>query len=301
LDTPEFFNTIGGGQIVKASRVIIITAMVWFFLSFIIALFSRAGIGLALLRALLSAAVCATVCAGLLFAAKKFLLEGTEIPGKDVSVADAEDDELETPPAGSRVNIMLDDEALPAEPGDPGFDVRGIAGLIGKPPVRAAESAPQNALRDEGVFERAPQGAQTKNIPITDVQAAVKRLAQIDSESPRKKQPESAEQSGSNTQARQGNFVAASPAEITAPRAENAAPEKSAGGSFGSGVIVDLPDIGDLVTEGLSNEDEVINDTDFAAATKEEVATGRKVRVEDVDVSDSKAIAGAIRTLLVNG
>jgi hypothetical protein len=66
--------------------------------------------------------------------------------------------------------------------------------------------------------------------------------------------------------------------------------------------MVDLPDIGSLVTEGLSSEDELIKDTDFASATKDEVAAGHKnsADIDDVDVSDSKLIAGAIRTLLAS-
>jgi hypothetical protein len=81
------------------------------------------------------------------------------------------------------------------------------------------------------------------------------------------------------------------------PAAKNA---HAKSGSLGAG-LMDLPDIGMLVTEGLSTDDDIVRDTEFASATKDEVAAGHKIRAaEDIDISDSKAVASAIRTLLVN-
>ncbi|GMO50168.1 MAG: hypothetical protein Pg6C_13540 [Treponemataceae bacterium] len=281
----------------KNPKIIIVTAVCGFFLSFVTALFSRAGIGMALLRAVVSAAVCAAVVTGLLVAVRNFLLENAA--GAHVHVFRTADDELEQP-LGSRVNITLDDEALPAEPDDPSFDVSSIGRSIGKQPESAVVHPPEDVLPDDKAVKPAVPDEQAA-APKTKAQILAERIAQLDGESPRKKAPEFTKQDDAADPARQNNFVAASPADITAPRAGKTAPKDAGGTVFASGGLVDLPDIGELVTEGLSNGDEIISDTDFSSATKEEIAAGRKTRVEDVDTSDSKAIASAIRTLLVSG
>ena len=199
---------------------------------------------------------------------------------------------------------MLEDEGLPSEPDDPLFDVSDVKKSLGK------------SLAGQG-YSR--QGQVTPD--------AAARVAAIDAASPRSARTEPAETKVAGAPASGAGFTPASitsvaasasmadftkdaaesPARKTPPpqtlaySAEPAAkyaPAKS--GSQGAGLI-DLPDIGELVTEGLSTDDDVVRDTEFASATKDEVAAGHKIRAAgDIDISDSKAIAGAIRTLLVS-
>ena len=279
----------------KSPKVIIITAAVGFFLSLFIALICRAGFGAALLRAVISAIVCAVVVAGLSVTAQKLLLENVRAAVTDEAREGSE-------AGGGLVNIVLEDEGLPSEPDDPLFDVSDVKKSLGK------------SLAGQG-FSR--QGQVTPD--------AAARVAAIDAASPRSARTEPAETKVAGAPASGAGFTPASITSVAASAsmadftkdaaesparktpqtlaysAEPAAKYASAkSGSQGAGLI-DLPDIGELVTEGLSTDDDVVRDTEFASATKDEVAAGHKIRAAgDIDISDSKAIAGAIRTLLVS-
>ena len=276
----------------KNPKVIIIAAVAGFFFSLITALVSGVRFGAALLKAFVSAAVCAAAVAGLSFTVRKFLLGDTQAARTDEARGGGE-------AGGSIVNIVLEDEELSAEPGDPLFSVSDVSKSLGKP--LAGQGHPKQAA-------------------ITP--EAEDRITAIDAASPRNARTEPAANEDAGAQSNSASFTPAHITSIAAsasiadaaedlphkaptpqtlaysaePAAKNA-PAKN--GSPGAGLI-DLPDIGMLVTEGLSTGDEVIVDTEFASATKDEVAAGHRMRAaEDIDISDSKAIAGAIRTLLV--
>jgi hypothetical protein len=252
---------------VRNPKVFIITVAIGFFFSFIIALFSRAGFGIALIRAFVSALVCGAVAVGGSYVLRKFLLEGA--PFADVSVSD---DDSEAPPGG-RVNIVLDDEALPAEPDDPRFDVRNIEkSIAAQPPDRAVDGP----------------NAGNSGFDGSDI------LDDIGEASAR--QTESAAQAAANTE---GRIVAERIAEMSGEERQKKAPES--GASIGTGAPANLPDIDGFMAEDLSTDRSVVEDSDFASASKQEGAPGRKVRPENFDATDSKAIASAIRTLLVDG
>jgi hypothetical protein len=296
----------------KNPKVLIIASVIGFFFSFIVSLVAGAGFGSALLRAVISAVVCCIVVGALSFAAQKFLVES------DGGFAVTESVDSGQAPSGSVVNIMLEDEELPSEPDDPRFDVRNVSAAVIQKPDAGLGAAVSSVSQDDFMssfssLDSGKQKAASSNgftpASITSVAksaspaAASSRLAAVDSASPRKTAPPE----NAGKAALLGDIDAASPRKLApsvgaAPSESPVSAEQNAGASLGGG-LVDLPDIGNLVTEGLSSEDELIKDTDFASATKDEVAAGHKnnTDIDDVDVSDSKAIASAIRTLLVSG
>jgi hypothetical protein len=288
---------------VKNPKVIISTVAVGFFLSFVVALFSGAGFGNALIRAFVSAIVCGVVVAGCIFISRKFLLEGAQ--GADVAVAD---DTAEAP-VGGRVNIVLDDETLPTEPDDPRFDVSGIRKSIANPPKKAVveSSAWKDDFGEDGILDSPAAVSYTQTAGSTTnaaskikSQTVAERISAIDDESPRKKTPEFG---AAGVSAAQNNSGVPSVSGKTASVGNSTPPPqpRTSGVSLGTGGLVDLPDIDEFMAEDLSTGGEVIEDSDFASATKQEVAAGHKIKAENFDATDSQAIASAIRTLLVSG
>jgi uncharacterized membrane protein YeaQ/YmgE (transglycosylase-associated protein family) len=281
----------------KNPKVIIIAAVAGFFLSFITALISGAGLVAAPLKGFVSAAVCAVVVASLSFAARKLLLE-------NVPAAETDEARESSGTGGSIVNIVLDDEKLPVEPDDPLFNVSDIGKSLGKP------------LAGQGYSRQTPAASDAEARPVA-----------VDAASLGTARKEPAENKAADGQASSAGFTPANIMSVAASApvqgftkdaaesfarkmdtpqtlahtAELAAKSASARNGFQGAGLIDLPDIGMFVTEGLSTDDDVIKDTEFASATKDEVAVGHKIRApEDIDISDSKAIASAIRTLLVN-
>jgi hypothetical protein len=281
----------------KNPKMIIIAAAVGFFLSFMTALISGVGIGGALLKAAVSAVVCAAVATGLSLAARKFLLETN---GQKSSVRETTEPGM----SGNTINIVLEDEGLPSEPDDPLFSVGSVAASLGQSPADGAAKIPRQPLAADAqarlseIGAASPRKARESEIPppvneppggIGFMPADISSIAASGTVAPfaeaeevfSRKEPLTAE-------------TLAHTAE-PAPHGENARNGSSSAG------MVDLPDIGMLVTEGLSTGDDVLNDTEFASATKAEVAAGHITRAfDDVQTPDSQALAGAIRTLLAS-
>jgi hypothetical protein len=276
----------------KSPKVIIIVSAAGFFLSFITALISGAGFGAVLLKAFVSAAVCAAVVAGLSFAARKFLLENTQDAAADEARENGET-------GGSIVNIVLEDEGLPSEPDAPLFKVDGITQpLAGQ--SKQASIMPSAEARLAEIGGHSPENVRTEAVQNKDAGAQANgagfTLADITSVAASASMRDFSKSEKAEFSA--GKMPEPQALAHTAEPAAKSAPAKS--GTLGAG-LMDLPDIGMLVTEGLSTDDDVVRDTEFAAATKDEVAARHKIRAaENIDISDSKAVASAIRTLLVN-
>ncbi|MDR1784905.1 MAG: hypothetical protein LBR23_00335 [Spirochaetaceae bacterium] len=229
----------------KNPKIIIIAGAAGFFLSFIIALASGAGLGIVLLRALVCALAAGALTLGIQAAAGRYL----SVPGEGAFFPQ----EGEASQAGRGVNILLGDDPLPGDRNGPEFDVTGIQGEFSFTPQ--GERAPQTLFPDlDTAGSPGSSGKPPKEPPGTG--------------SP----PDPA-------------FRVEAPPSGDGPGIETAA---------------DLPEFGQFAVPGLSGEDR-IRDAAPPLTTGEAVEFRPEKKAVSIDVSDTQALASAIRTLVAKG
>ena len=248
-------------------KFIVGSAIAGFALSFFVGLFSGAGLLVILLRALVCAAGFAGVCIGILFVSGKYLFS----PAADTGTADANGAAGRVPPPGRTVDITVSDETVPQAAKDPLKDI---------PSEQNAENRVGGQFQERGEVGR------------KDSSAAV---GSVD---PFEKVPLGSEEGG----AAAADVV---PADRTASRNDAASEvsERPAVQESGNGTdeLDDLPDLDNLVSEeslSRKTDDNVIEDSDFAAGDAAPAGTPVQPAGQEPEIKDVPLITQAIRTVL---
>ena len=270
-------------------KTAVIGAAAGFAVSFIAGIIGRVGFLIILLRALLSAAFSALLISGIRFLYVRFLgEEQTEVPSSAVKSS----------PAGSVVDITLDDAELPDTDTAPDF----IVGTGIKNPYkedgggRAAKTEPEAAKAGDAVEAAgtAEKGSPARN----DAQALPHEAGQdgfvpysLGKVPPKTAVPSAAE----NGQSDEGG------------PASDELPADTENGQAGTDASAEVENASELDTlpdlEGFTPQEQYADDADgdFAIGNTSDDFQPRSMHGNaSVDLSDAKNIASAIRTALHN-
>ncbi|AEE16572.1 hypothetical protein [Treponema brennaborense] len=250
-------------------KLVIITAVIGFVLSFCTGLFSGVAFGIVVLRALLFAAVFAAIAYGTSVVFKKFLAGGGDV----VQLAS---ESAETSRPGSVVDITIGDEALPEE-----------------------EDSPDFFVSDE------MSGSVSKSRPTTDQGRSVSGQSAAPDTGVDRRETGQTGLSGGSGRVSQPRVSAGTPDTVPAGAADSAAAQFKPV-RLGSTVSSDsdvsdldvLPDIGDLVINEGGGQSAIMEDTDFAEGISGDAQSGLAAPASGGGSMDTETIAKAIRTAL---
>jgi len=266
---------------------ICVSACVGFFLSFFIGLVSDVRFSSVILRALIFALIFAALCVGLTFLYKVFLSNDNGAFSADI------DSSAKGPAVGSNVNIVVDDSTLLDDAMAPKFNVSKKRTEFGKSEfasAKANQAAPVSqplGSPDSSVENRGESIPEAKN----EVKAAQQNASNpSDAGKSEVKNNEGFKplDLGRVTGGVKEN-ASQSPAENTAASSESAPSSES---------LDELPDISNFSTddeeassEDFNSTDEIVDDSEFASG-------GKPMREQAIS-GDTKVMAQAIKTLLV--
>lgn len=258
-------------------KPIVFSACAAFVLSFVIAIASKSGFPVSLLKATIFGLLFGAIAVGVQFVYAKFLVEGS-----------APAEAAEEPKAmGSRVDLVVSEEDLPDDKEAPAFYVEGKHVLsnedVGKPSSQAKPAAPAAPSAPEEAFSAAEQNEALEAAEKVREQKAAENITQKAAEvASRPASPE--------------------PQESPAPSAGDSKPAFSPVNlAAGGNELDDLPDIGEIGggSGAEAQDDGVIEDSEFAEEGMAHVR--RQTELSDgkvADVKDAPIMAEAIRTIL---
>jgi len=268
-------------------KPIVFSACAAFVLSFVIAIASKSGFPVSLLKATIFGLLFGAIAVGVQFVYAKFLVEGS-----------APAEAAEEPKAmGSRVDLVVSEEDLPDDKEAPAFYVEGKHVLsnedVGKPSSQANPAAPAAPSASEEAFSAAEQNEALEAAEKVREQKAAENITQKAAEVASR--PASPEPQESPAPSAGDSKPAFSPVNLAA----GGAPASS--GSAGGDELDDLPDIGEIGggSGAEAQEDGVIEDSEFAEEGMAHVR--RQTELSDgkvADVKDAPIMAEAIRTIL---
>ena len=281
-------------------KPIVFSACAAFVLSFVIAIASKSGFPVSLLKATIFGLLFGAIAVGVQFVYAKFLADGTAAPAEA-----AEEPKV----AGSKVDLVVSEEDLPDDKESPAFYVEGKHVLssddVGKPfgrPAAAAGTASNSAAPDVA-FGAAEQNEALEAAEQVREQKAAENITQKAAEIQAKsREPE-------DVPAPQAAKSAESPApQASEPQPAFAPINLAAGGAAASSGLAgggdeldDLPDIGEIGggSSAEGQDEDVIEDSEFAEEGM--VHPRRQTELSDgkvADVKDAPVMAEAIRTIL---
>lgn len=277
-------------------KPIVFSACAAFVLSFVIAIASKSGFPVSLLKATIFGLLFGAIAVGVQFVYAKFLADGTAAPAEA-----AEEPKV----AGSKVDLVVSEEDLPDDKESPAFYVEGKHVLssddVGKPfgrPAAAAETASNSvafgAAEQNEALEAAEQVREQKAAEnITQKAAEIQAKSREPEGVPAPQAAKSAESPAPQASEPQPAFA---PINLAASGA--AASSDSAGGGD---ELDDLPDIGEIGggSSAEGQDEDVIEDSEFAEEGM--VHPRRQTEFSDgkvADVKDAPVMAEAIRTIL---
>lgn len=273
-------------------KPIVFSACAAFVLSFVIAIASKSGFPVSLLKATIFGLLFGAIAVGVQFVYAKFLAEGTAL------VEAAEEPKV----MGSKVDLVVSEEDLPEDKEAPVFYVEGKHVLsnedvgihkAAEPSAASAQSAPSAEA-----FSAAEQNDALEAAEKVREQKAAENITQ------------KAAEAASRPSAPQPEDV---PLEAEAPQKKEAQPAfapinlasggaaASSGSAGGNDELDDLPDIGEIGggSSAEGQDEGVIEDSEFAEEGM--VHPRRQTELSDgkvADVKDAPVMAEAIRTIL---
>ncbi len=266
-------------------KTAVIGAAAGFAVSFIAGIIGRVDFLIILLRALLSAAFSALLISGIRFLYVRFLgEEQTEVPSSAVKSS----------PAGSVVDITLDDAELPDTDTAPDFIVgNGIKNPYKEDGGRAAKTEPEagDAVEAAGTAEKgSPARSDAQALPHEAGQDGFVPYS-LEKAPPKTAVPSAAE----NGQSDEGG------------PASDELPADTENGQAGADASAEVENASELDTlpdlDGFTPQEQYADDADgdFAIGNTSDDFQPRSMHGNaSVDLSDAKNIASAIRTALHN-
>ncbi len=283
-------------------KPIIASACAAFVFSFFTALFSRSGIPVSLLKAVIFAVVFGGLAVGVQVLYGMFLSEGS-----------APADTAERQPIGGKVDLVVSEEDLPEDKEAPVFFVDGRRVVtdddVSSKPAQSAKTdsgdggisaARQNQALAAAEKVREEKAAENIEKKAQDISLAKERASAAN---------ESASPSGAAPSFAPINLAAKSASPLVEEAVPNVVPEtaaeKKAEAPSGDSELDELPDISGLGMGGGSDraaaaqDENVIEDSEFAQDGS--VKVHRQTELADgkiADVKDAPVMAEAIRTIL---
>lgn len=246
---------------------IAIAAFVGFVFSFLVGLFSGIGFGHILLRALISAVICAVLGAGITFLFRQFLSDATDSGFEAPAGGEGEHG------SGGLVNITIDDDVLADDGSEPKFVVEDAAVITGH--------APKTEKKAEPVAEPSPVVTKAAG-PVSPEESVPDEPGQADA--------------SSFKPVALGTPVQAP---VAAEETHSAAVSAPSSGGHEKSELEDLPDIGGAIAVSQKDGEAVIRDSDFATGKEEPPVSLSSSKGGSAPESQNAAVmAQAIQTLL---
>lgn len=262
-------------------KLITLSASVAFVLSFFTALISGAGMGIALLRAVILAVIFGLLSVGIHFLYEKFLNDGSEGSSSDGS------QDAVLAPIGNKVDITIDDADLQEEDDTPKFVLTG-----------------QNQMLNKDDLSKKTYDVDNISSPVP----AQKPVPADETDSPRYSVPVSNAADTSSKPAQTAPSF--KPVSLGTPAEDDSDELPSIENTLGDGSFLKQggdqeinEDSVDVLPEmGGTKQDDTVTDSEFAA-------NGKKSRLSDpmfpdgsmAESKDSSLMAEAIRTILKSG